>query len=174
VTVNGWTVLNLFFGQIDGDVLLFFIHCGQSMWGTYPYITRGDHEKWVESTKSEKVWDPHLRSTHDVSGHYIQATDGEIGHVEDFIIDDETWAIRYLIVDTRNWLPGKKVLIAPQWIDRVSWSESKVFIKFDREAIQHAPTYTEASLAARDYEIRLHRHYNRPGYWEAATKELAR
>ena len=56
-----------------------------------------------------------------VDGHHIQATDGEIGHVEDFIIDDETWAIRYLIVDTQNWWPGKKVLVSPQWIERVSW-----------------------------------------------------
>ena len=68
-----------------------------------------------------KSWDPHLRSTRDVSGHHIQAADGEIGHVEDFIIDDETWAIRYLIIDTQNWWPGKKVLVSPQWIERVSW-----------------------------------------------------
>jgi sporulation protein YlmC with PRC-barrel domain len=56
----------------------------------------------------EKAWDPHLRSTHDVSGYHIQATDGEIGHVEDFIIDDETWAIRYLIIDTHELVAGKK------------------------------------------------------------------
>ena len=61
--------------------------------------------------------DPHLRSTKDVIGHSIQALDGEIGHVEDFVVDDETWIIRYLVVDTRNWLPGKRVLIATDWID---------------------------------------------------------
>ena len=94
---------------------------GPNMWGTYPYIVR-DPEKWRESIRAEKAsWDPHLRSTQDVSGHDIQAEDGEIGHVEDFIIDDETWAIRYLIIDTRNWWPGKKVLVSPQWIERVSW-----------------------------------------------------
>ena len=115
--------------------------------------------------KSEKAWDPHLRSTHDVSGYHIQATDGEIGHVEDFIIDDETWAIRYLIIDTRNWWPGKKVLISPQWIERVSWSESKVFVNLSRETIKQSPEYTEESLLTRDYETGLHRHYNRQGYW---------
>ena len=67
-------------------------------------------------------------------GHHIQATDGEIGHVEDFIVDDDTWAICYLIVDTQNWWPGKKVLISPKWIERVSWSESKVFVNLTREA----------------------------------------
>lgn len=84
-----------------------------------------DREKWREVTQSEKAWDPHLRSTHDVSGHHIQAADGEIGHAEDFIIDEETWAIHYLIIDAQNWWPGEKVLVSPQWIERVSWSESK-------------------------------------------------
>ncbi len=137
---------------------------GPYMWGTYPKIVR-DREKWRESILHEKAWDPHLRSTNDVSGHDIQATDGEIGHVDDFIIDDETWAIRYLIIDTKNWWPGKKVLVSPQWIERVSWSESKVFVNLLRETIKQSPEYTEASLLTRDYETGLHRHYNRKGYW---------
>ena len=122
-----------------------------------------DRDKWRESTQGEKAWDPHLRSTHDVSGYHIHAADGEIGHVEDFIIDDETWAIRYLIIDTRNWWPGKKVLISPQWIERVSWSESKVFVNLSREAIKQSPEYTEESLPTRDYETELHLHYDRLG-----------
>src|ERR1035438_418256 len=65
---------------------------GPNMWGSYPYIVR-ERDKWKESKKGEKAWDPHLRSTDAVTGHNIQAKDGEIGHVEDFIIDDETWAI---------------------------------------------------------------------------------
>jgi hypothetical protein len=68
-------------------------------------------------------WDPHLRSTDEVTGYHLVALDGEIGHVDDFIIDDETWAIRYLVVATRNWWPGKKVLISPKWIESVSWEE---------------------------------------------------
>jgi sporulation protein YlmC with PRC-barrel domain len=76
--------------------------------------------------------DPHLRSTREVTGYYIQAEDGQIGHVEDFIVDDDTWIIRYLVINTRNWLPGKKVLVAPQWVDRVSWLGSKVFVDLPR------------------------------------------
>jgi hypothetical protein len=83
----------------------------------------------------------------------------------DLVIDDETWAIRYLIISTRNWWPGKKVLVSPQWIDRVSWSERKVFINLTRETIKHSPDYTDDSLLTREYEDRLHRHYNRQGYW---------
>ncbi len=139
---------------------------GPYMWGPYPYIER-DRAKWKTSTQGEKAWDPHLRSTDSVSGHHIQALDGEVGHVQDFIIDDETWAIRYLIVDTHNWLPGKKVLVSPQWIERVSWHERKVFVNLDRETIKQSPEYTVDSLITRDYETGLHRHYDRQGYWVA-------
>jgi sporulation protein YlmC with PRC-barrel domain len=145
---------------------------GPYIWGFSPYIVR-DPEKWEEYTHGEKAWDPNLRSTHEVSGYNIQSADGEIGHVEDFVIDDETWAIRYLIIDTRNWWPGKKVLVSPQWIERVSWSESKVFVNLTRETIRQSPEYTEESLLTRDYEAGLHRHYNRQGYWvdEPADKK---
>jgi uncharacterized protein YrrD len=137
---------------------------GLYMWGDYPSIAR-DPEQWKIFTQEKKKWDHNLRSTHEVSGYHIQAKDGEIGHVKDFIIDDETWAIRYLIIDTQNWWPGKKVLVSPQWIDRVSWSESKVFVNLSRETVKQSPEYTEASLLTRDYETSLHRHYNRQGYW---------
>ena len=137
---------------------------GPYMWGPYPYITR-DRDEWKNRTKAEKGWDPNLRSTSAVAGYHVEAKDGAIGHVEDFVIDDATWAIRYLIVDTRNWWPGKRVLIAPQWIERVSWSESSVFIHLSREAIKQSPEFTDESALTRDYEDALHRHYNRRGYW---------
>jgi len=141
---------------------------GPYMWGSYPYIMR-DRDKFGEFTKVERVWDPNLRSTDDVSGHHIQAADGEIGHVDDFIIDDETWAIRYLLIDTLNWWPGKKVLLSPHWIERISWDESKVFVNLPREIIKKSPEYMDESLLSRDYEIRLHQHYNRQGYWVDET-----
>ena len=100
-----------------------------------------------------------------MSGYNIQALDGDIGDVVDFVVDDETWAIRYLIVDTGTWWPGKKVLVSPQWIERVSWNESKVFVNLDRKTIKESPEYTDASLITRDYEIGLHGHYSRKGYW---------
>jgi uncharacterized protein YrrD len=148
---------------------------GPYMWGYSPYIAT-DREKQREAAQAEKAWDPHLHGTHDVSGYHIQAADGEIGHVEDFIIDDQTWAIRYLIIDTRNWWPGKRVLLAPQWIERVSWDEAKVFVNLSREAIRQSPEYTEESMLTRDYETVLHRHYDRRGYWveESAAKEHSR
>ena len=141
---------------MDGRCIGLAHTCG----GHYPTIVR-DRESRREAASDGKTRDPHLRSTRDMSGHSIQASDGEIGHVDDFIVDDETWAIRYLVIDTRNWWPGKKVLISPQWIERVSWSELKVFVNLTREAIKQSPEYLDESLPTRDYEIGLHRHYSR-------------
>jgi uncharacterized protein YrrD len=137
---------------------------GPYMWGAYPYIER-DREMWRGHNEGGKAWDAHLRSTDAVETYNIQATDGEIGHVEDFIIDDRTWAIRYIVVDTRNWWPGKKVLVSPKWIERVSWNESTVFVNLHREVIKKSPEYNKESLVSRDYETVLHRHYDRQGYW---------
>ena len=109
---------------------------------------------------------PCLPSTKDVSGHHIQPYDGEIGHVEDFIIDNETWAIRYLVIDTKNWWGGKIVLISPQWIDRISWDESKVFVNLSKERIKQSPEYLDDLLITREYEDQLHQHYDQKRYWD--------
>jgi hypothetical protein len=148
---------------------------GPYMWGAYPFIVH-EPENWIEADRIEKTWDPYLRSTADVTGHHIQAADGEIGHVEDFVIDDETWAIRYLVIDTQNWWPGTMALLSTTWIERVSWLESKVFINLPRESVKLAPEFTEESLLTRDFEARLHAHYHRQGYWddESAGKDQHR
>lgn len=109
--------------------------------------------------------DSHLRSTDGVAGYHIDAADGEIGHVDGFVVDDEAWAIRYIEVATRNWWPGRKVLVSPAWIDRMNWPDSKVYTGLSREAIQNAPEYVESEAITREYENRLYVHYGRPPYW---------
>ena len=109
--------------------------------------------------------DSHLRSTEAVTGYHIEAADGEIGHVDGFVMDDEAWAIRYIEVTTRNWWPGKKVLVSPAWIERVSWTDSKVYVGLSWEAIQNGPEYVESMPITREYENRLYFHYGRPPYW---------
>lgn len=116
------------------------------------------------------MWDAQLRSTYGVSGHQIQALDGELGLAEDYIIDEETWVIRYLIIDANDWWPGKKILLSPEWIERINWSERKAYVNLSRETIKQSPEYMEESRLTRDYEIGLHQHYNRRGYW---NNELA-
>lgn len=139
---------------------------GPGVWGSVGSPDRRSG-KWSEGSRKHTE-DPHLRSTKDVIGHSIQAMDGEIGHVEDFVVDDETWIIRYLVVDTKNWLPGKRVLIATDWIDRISWEDAKVFLSLTRDKIREAPEYTKDALITRAYEESMHRHYNRAGYWFTA------
>lgn len=108
--------------------------------------------------------DPHLRSTREVTGYHIQARDGQIGHVEDFTVDDETWIIRYLVLNTRNWLPGKKVLVAPRWVDRVSWLGSKVFVDLPRVSIKDNPEYDPLALEKRVSERHALEHHGWPKF----------
>jgi hypothetical protein len=109
--------------------------------------------------------DSHLRSREAVTGYSIGAADGEIGHLDGFVVDDEAWAVRYIDVATRNWWPGKKVLVSPAWIERVSWAKSEIFVGLTREAIKNAPEYIESRPITREYENRLYFHYGQPPYW---------
>jgi sporulation protein YlmC with PRC-barrel domain len=137
---------------------------GFFIWGPHASVIL-DHEQWRNSTQGAKASDLHMHSTYGASGLKIEAADQDIGQVEDLIIDDETWVIRYIIINIRDCRLGKKILFSPQWIERVSWNESKAYVNLSRETIEQAPEYTEESLITRDYETALHRHYNRREYW---------
>ncbi|HWQ36684.1 MAG TPA: PRC-barrel domain-containing protein [Blastocatellia bacterium] len=153
---------------------------GPGLWGSAAYPAAvalppatAEHiaaESEARARDEEQSGDSHLHSTREVTGYYIQASDDDIGHVEDFIIEDDSWAIRYLVVDTRNWLPGRKVLLAPEWLERVSWTDSKVFVNLTRDEVRNSPEYDKANLLSRDYETRLHEHYGRPGYWNEVRR----
>ena len=143
---------------------------GPDLWGPALYPAAlvsptSASPKLLEDSISRESTDSHLRSTEAVTGYHIEAADGEIGHVAGFVMDDEAWAIRYIEVATRNWWPGKKVLVAPAWIERVSWTDSKVHVGLSREAIQNGPEYVESMPITREYENRLYFHYGRPPYW---------
>jgi hypothetical protein len=143
---------------------------GPNLWGPafFPagvaVVEPASTEDMARSIRSESA-DSHLRSTEAVTGYYMEASDGEIGHVDGFVIDAAAWAIRYLEVATRNWLPGKKVLVSPEWIERISWKESKVHTGLSIQAIKSAPEYIESRPVIREYESQLHSHYGRPPYW---------
>jgi hypothetical protein len=113
--------------------------------------------------------DVHLRSTNEVKGYHLKTADGSIGHVSDFIYDDTDWAIRYLVVETHNWWPGgKAVLIAIHWIDVVDWLDSTVSTALTRDIIKNSPAYDDSIPVDRDYEVMLHRFYDKHGYWSDA------
>lgn len=120
--------------------------------------------------------DPHLRSANDTLGYHVQATDGALGHVDEFLIDDEVWRIRYLVIDTRNWLPGRKVLVAPAWIHEVDWKVEKVHVGLTRDAIKASPVYDPAAHWSAIYSAQLHEHYQQPNYadWESSLTSGSR
>jgi hypothetical protein len=137
---------------------------GPCMWGPASYPGGVITAPKMDPIPSDSTGS-HLRSTKAVIGYYIEATDGELGHVDGFVVDDQAWAIRYIEVATKNWWPGKKVLVSPAWTQQVSWDDSKVYVGLSREAIQSAPEYVESVPITREYENRLYAHYGRPPYW---------
>jgi sporulation protein YlmC with PRC-barrel domain len=133
--------------------------------GTAPVPRPDPVEEEILARERESA-DVHLHSARDVLGYYVQAADDDVGHVEDFLVDDRTWAVRYIVVDTRNWLPGRKVVIAPGWIKTVSWDDSRVYVDLLRKEVETAPEYDPHAPLERAVESRLHEHYRRPTYWD--------
>jgi len=128
-------------------------------WGGEPMIGPAPYLPPLADEAPGEPRHPHLRSSDEVKGYLIHARDGEIGHVEDFILEDPGWAVRYLVTDTRRWLPGKQVLVAPAWIQQVVWSQQEVKVDLARETIQTAPPYDNATIIDREYQAALYRHY---------------
>ena len=110
-------------------------------------------------TPTEDHLAAHLRSTREVTGYGISATDGHLGHVADFIMRDDTWSIAYLVIDTKDWWPGKKVLLSPSWITGVNWIGNTVTVNITRDQVQNAPEWDSTKPLTDDFEAQFHRHY---------------
>jgi hypothetical protein len=148
-----------------------FYWVGNDLWGAYPDPSGVVHPVAGEAEPAGAPEQPppeedYLRSTDEVRGYHIATSDGELGHVEDFLIDDLSWALRYVVVDTRNWLPGRKVLIAPAWIESVNWFDEKIHTPLDSESIRNSPPFDPSQPVDRRYESVLYDYYGRPHYWE--------
>jgi len=164
---------------------------GAGLWGggIYPNMMAPDYAGFVSTphgpqSEAEQAYaqaeaarhqddDPHLRSCKAVMSYHIQATDGDIGHVQDLLVDEETWAIRYIIVDTSNWWLGHQVLIAPQWIRNVSWHDATVSVNLTQQAVKDAPPYDSTAALGRELETAIYEHHGRPGYWVDEAKRHA-
>lgn len=109
---------------------------------------------------------PDLRSLDEVSGYRIDARDDEVGHVEDLIVDSDDWIIRYMVIDTRNWLPGRKVIVPPQWVGGFDWQEKAARVDLTRAQIESSPKFEPGAPVNRAYETRLYDYYGRPVYWD--------
>ncbi len=96
----------------------------------------------------------------EVTGYHIHASDGQIGHVSDFLIEDQDWSIHYLAIDTQAWWAGKKVLISPRSIKSIDWPLRSVMLNVDRKAIQGSPAYDGSQEIDRAYEYQFHGYYD--------------
>jgi hypothetical protein len=152
---------------------------GTALWGEDMYpgtaltgMGESAYRGYLKSS-SDDEGDPHLRSCEAVKGYDVHASDGDIGYIQGFIVDDYTWSIRYLIVNTSNWWVGHEVLVSPEWIQEISWAQSKVITNLDRQAIKASPPYDGAALLNRDAEFVIYDHYDRNGYWQAKRPRAA-
>jgi hypothetical protein len=155
---------------------------GQGLWGQhmYPngvppdYVT--SRLDWIERQREDEAaivterarhrnGSPQIRSCDTVSGYHVQTRDGEVGHISSFLVDEVSWAIRYLVVDTSNWWTSHNVLIAPPWISGVHWDSETVSTDLSRDAIHASPVFDLHAVMDRAWEVRLHQHYSRIGYW---------
>lgn len=91
--------------------------------------------------ESESSGDPHLRSVRELRDYGIGARDGEIGHVEDLLIDASEWTVHQLVVDTKNWWPGRKVVVSPDHIHEARWSDRTVSVDLTRDQVKNAPEF---------------------------------
>ena len=124
-----------------------------------------DPELTTKTEETDKDSDPHLRNFEEVKGYKIHAKDGHIGHIDDLLVDTEDWKIRYIVIDTKNWMPGKKVILPPYWIKEINWSESKVVVDVSKDTVENSPEFDSRKPITRDYETILHEHYGWPVYW---------
>jgi hypothetical protein len=134
---------------------------GGQLWGmsAFPVVPppprRLPGEQSITAGGKEESNDPHLRSAKAIIGFQIQATDEAIGHVTDFVMDDKDWTIQQVVVDTRHWLSGKRVMISPNQINRISWDESKVYVDLTKEAILGSPVFDPAAFGIREHDPRI-------------------
>lgn len=149
---------------------------GMGLWGGYSYpsmmmpsLSHKSGESEIAREQRDQQ-DQHLRSCNAVSGYHLHASDGEIGHVRGYLIDEKSWAIRFLIIDTSNWWLGHQVLIASEWIASVDWSRSSVTTDLTRQAVKESPPYDPELLLNAAGERSLYSHYERAPYREDAVR----
>ena len=141
---------------------------GGGLWGAAIYpdtLQSGLSAQGPLAHRSHEHDNTHLRSGNAVMRYFVHATDGDIGHVEAILVNEESWAIQYIIVNTSNWWLGHKVVIAPQWIDHVSWAESTIYLDLTREAVSKSPPYDPDVLLDAEQEASIHTNYGRNAYW---------
>jgi len=111
--------------------------------------------------------DCYLRSVRAITGYYVHAQDGDVGHAEDILVDDAAWTVRHLLVSIGNRWPNRRVLVPVGWVARLSWDAGAVDVSLPGEAIRLAPEYDRVSGISATQEARLARYYGPPPFVSA-------
>jgi hypothetical protein len=141
---------------------------GGGLWGAAIYpdtLQSGLSARGPAGKQTHEHDDAHLRSGNAVMRYYVHAADGDIGHVQGILVNEDSWAIQYLVINTSNWWLGHQVIIAPEWIDHASWAESTIYLDLTRDAVKNSPSYDPSATLERDQEATTHTHYGRKPYW---------
>jgi sporulation protein YlmC with PRC-barrel domain len=142
-----------------------FAHYGWDPdWGRSLFAGIRDAPPALPGAVGESVDDPHLRSFEAIKGYRLRATDGEIGNVENFLIDRDGWNIRYLIVGTGKWWFGKEVLLAPYAVAAIDWLNREILLNVTGEQVKSSPPWDPLKFVDAEYGGRLHQHYGWPAF----------
>lgn len=138
---------------------------GGLAWGGVPYpyeLTRTPEHAGRDAVDG----DEHLRSLGEVTGYDVIAGDDKIGKLDGFLVDVNSWVLRYAVVDSGKWLSHNRVVVPPFWINEISWVDHQVAVKLSRERIEQAPPYRDEEPLSREYETRYFEHFGQPPYWK--------
>ncbi len=136
------------------DFPKFWVYSGLEGTGDYRGLLGPRSWRDAPALPADAPGGPHLRSAAELRGFHIQGSDEEIGHLDDFIVDDESWEIPYLVIDTSNCWIGKKVLVAANRAHQISRLENKVHVDLPRHVIKKSPEWNAGVAINRDYEAR--------------------
>jgi hypothetical protein len=114
-----------------------------------------------EDQETDRAGRPLLRSLKETRGYHIHALDGQIGHREDCLIDDADWSVPFLELDTRDWLPGRRVLLPSACVDSASWTEHEIRVHVPQDKIRHAPAYDPSAGVTPQFAEKLRQFYQR-------------
>jgi len=137
---------------------------GTGLWGLTPHPSAEPVEPRLAADSEQVSLDHNLRSVDEVTGYGIRTTDGALGHVEDFVIDDSDWQIRYMVVDTKPLWLGKDVLVAPHMIESVDWDDRSVSVTLTEGQIENAPEWDGKFPIDPMYDAKLDDHYRALSY----------
>ena len=133
--------------------------------GGFPVSGTAVGTKEAESDVEEPSGDPHLRSFNEILGYAVACSDGDAGEIDDFILDDESWILRYFVIDAGGWLSDRKLILALPWVTSVDWETQGVQVDITKEELKQSPQFDPSVVLDRDFEDRLHKHFGKPGYW---------